>query len=323
MSHDLYLPDDPAGRFREVYEALNAERPWWDDASALRFAAVSATTCPGPAEQVAASIREIAEQIKAAAGWFGPLRSHLRFIVAAILLQYDDDVAAFQDEVQHTRAIFREAGVRRDEIHETIAILILRIQNDRRPIERATVERVRALYEEMKRYHWWFTGPDDLPACALLAGRDETAQRIGERAEGIYQALAGSGFASGDSLQNAANVLAVGESPAEEVAARCAALAAGFRDGGVRIWQSDYDEIAILALLDRSTGEVVEPVLRHRETMTTLRPKPDRSMTFNLACNVTFLEFLRDENLQVIAQAKTLMDMQSIIRARQAAAAAG
>ncbi len=92
MPRNLHLPDDPLSRFRELYDALNAERGWWSDASPLRFAAVSALTCPGDPATVAAAIRRTADEIKAESGWFGALNSQLRFIVAALLVLHEDRV---------------------------------------------------------------------------------------------------------------------------------------------------------------------------------------------------------------------------------------
>ena len=46
MTTTPYLPEDPQARFREIYDALNAERRWWRHASPLRFAAMAALTCP-------------------------------------------------------------------------------------------------------------------------------------------------------------------------------------------------------------------------------------------------------------------------------------
>ena len=41
MTRPIELPDNPSARFREIYDALNAERGFLQDASPLRFAAMS------------------------------------------------------------------------------------------------------------------------------------------------------------------------------------------------------------------------------------------------------------------------------------------
>ncbi|MFQ5411532.1 MAG: DUF4003 family protein [Phycisphaerae bacterium] len=320
MSQEPTLPEDPLGRFREIYDALNAERRWWGDPSTLRFAAVSAITCPGDAASVAAAIRRMGDDIKAESGWFGPLNTNLRFIVGAMLLLHGDSAADFLTEVKRVRELFRDADLRRAGIYETMAILILRIQAEKRPVNVEAVTRFRAIYEEMKHHHWWLTGPDDFPACAILTGQQAEPVQIGRDIEAIYQALRDQDFSRGDPLQTAANILYLSRLSPEEIALRYGGLAAGFKNAGVSIWQSDYDELAILSFLDHPPGRIVEHVLRHREVMESLKPKPDRSLTFNLAASTTFLELVRlDADLKTVTDAKALLDMQAIINAQQAA----
>ncbi|MCP4247200.1 MAG: DUF4003 family protein [bacterium] len=323
MAPPPYLPENPLDRFRDVYAALNAERGWFGDASSLRFAAISALTIPGGPTEVAAAIRDMAGRIKAESGWFGQLSTQLRFVVAAMLVVHGDDARGFLTEVKRIRELFREFDLRRGGIYETMAILVLRIQAERKPIARATIGRFKDLYEEMKRHHWWLTGPDDFPACAILTGQPESPSQIGWAIERIYQALRAERFSAGDALQTAANILFLSRLDPTLVARRYHGLAMGFRANNVRIWQSDYDELAILAFLNHPTQRVTERVLHYREIMADLRPRPDRSMTFNLAASIAFLDLVRlDENLKAITDAKAMMDMQAIINAQQAAAAA-
>ncbi len=318
-----YLPDNPLARFEDLYEALNADRRWWRDASSLRFAAVAALTCPGSPTTVATAIRRISKNIAAESGMFGRLDSGLRFIVASMMLAHGDTARGFLSAVKRARKLFREAGLRRAGVFETMAILILRMQAKQAPITEKTIRRFKALYEEMKRHHWWLTGPDDFPACAILTGQEESPVRIGETIEGFYQALGSHGFSKGDPLQTAANILYLSQLDARKAARRYRDLADGFRGNKVAIWQSDYDELAILTFLDHPASRIVEHVLRNREAMKAIRPQPDRSLTFNLAASITFLELVRvDRNLQTITNVKALLDMQAIISAQQAAAAA-
>ncbi len=323
MSQTPHLPADPLNRFRDLYDVLNAERGWFGDPSSLRFAAMTAVTCQGSPTEVASAIRSMAEEIKRLSGWFGELNSSLRFIVSAILVLNRDSASDFLAEVERGRELFRQASLRRGGIYETMAILILRLQNDRGPITADAVVRFKAIYEEMKRHHWWLTGPDDFPACAILVGQEASPGEIGAAIERIYQALNETGFSTGDPLQTAANLLYLSRLDPDVAAERYFELANGFRQSGVAIWQSDYDELAILTFLNHPPYRVVERVLEHRKAMEELKPKPDRSLTFNLAASIAFLELVQlDENHESITDAKALMDMQSIINAQQAAAAA-
>lgn len=320
----LVLPADPLSRFVTIYKTLNADSGWFsNNASSLRFAAMTAAVSPGEPRDLSREIRQIADDIKDQSGWFGELNSSLRFIVSAMLYANGDGAAEFLDEVKRVRTMFRSAGLRRGGIYEMMAILILRIRNDLEPIEPNTINRFQAIYEEMKRHHWWLTGPDDFPACAILVGQPESPGEMGEHIEQIYQSLNSAGLTSGDQLQTAANLLYLARLGPIETAERFRDLAIGFRQNGVSIWRSDYDELAILTFLDHHPDSIIERVLSHRVEMKNLRPKPDRSLTFNLAAGITFLELVKlDNEMKEISDAKALMDMQAVINAQQAAAAA-
>ncbi len=323
MPTDVYLPADPMARFVGIYGALNADRGWGSDASCLRFAAMSAVTCRGEPNEVATAIRNTADKIKERSGWFGELTSSLRFIVSTMLVQNGDTPAGFLTEVERVKAMLREVGLRRGGIYETMAILILRVTAELEPVSIEAVRRFAALYEQMKRYHWWLTGPDDFPACAVLVGRDGSPEQIGSTIEQIFQALCDCGCGKGDPLQTAANLLYLADLEPLVAAGRFRDLADSFRSRGVSIWQSDYDELAILTFLDQPVEQIVAHVLDRRRDMEALRPAPGRSMTFNLAASIAFLELVQcDRDLKTITDSKALLDMQAIIAAQQAAAAA-
>jgi len=314
------LPDQPLARFKEVYDALYEQRGWFEDPSILRFAAIAAVTSKGDAGTVARELRAIADNLKEQSGWFGELNSNLRFIVAAMLLSYDDRAADFLAEVERVREMFREIKLRRGSSYEVMAILILRIGAGKQPISLTTVKRFQSLYEEMKRHHWWLTGPEDFPACAILANQEGAPRAIGERVEAIYQAL-NREFSAGDPLQTAANILYLAPGQPAQIAQRYGQLANGFREKKVSIWQSDYDELAILTFLAHRPAHIVSTVLRYREDIAAFRPTPNRSMTFNLAASVAFLDMVRqDIDLKSISDARALMNVQAIIQAQQAAA---
>lgn len=319
---NLEIPENPTQRFVEIYSELNQRRRWHQGASALRFAALSAIVVPESPKAVADKLLQQAEALAKESGWFGELNSELRFIVGAILIAHNDSAEAFLVEAKRVHSLFRAESLRNGGIYETMAILLLRVQVELQPIKIESIQRFKELYNEMKRHHWWLTGPEDFPACAILTHQELSAAEIGIKIEEIFQALRIVGFSSGDPLQTAANMLYLAKRPAQQLAAQFRDLAGAFKSRGVSLYQSDYDELAILCLLEHDTDEIVQCTLRHRITMASLRPKPDRSMTFSLAASVTFLEMLRaDIDAGTISNAKALMDMQNVIQAQQAAAA--
>ncbi len=323
MQADMKLPGDPLPRFIKIYEELNKAKGFFGDASSLRFAAITAISCKGDASEVSKKIRVTGDEIKELSGWFGELRSPLRFIVSGILVLNGDSAADFINEVKRVNDMFREANLRRGGIYETMAILLLRINESQKPVKWDTIIRFKEIYEQMKKHHWWLTGPDDFPACAVLTGLNESPYKICNTVEKIYQTLLKKSFSSGDPLQTAANLLYLSNLNPDEAASRYHRLSTVFRRKGVSIWQSDYDELAILSFLEHSAESIVDLVLKHRERMKRLRPKPDKSITFNLASGIAFLELVQlDKNHEIITGTKALINMQNIINAQQAAAAA-
>ncbi|MCA8941330.1 MAG: DUF4003 family protein [Planctomycetes bacterium] len=315
-----HLPPDPFARFLEIYDALNADRSFFQNAASFRFAAIAAATTEGDGATTARAIRRMNDEIDREVGTFGAITKDARLVLAAMLYASGDSVRGFYDQVARVRRMFREHGMRRAGSYETMATWILHRQASGRPVEAATVARMRAIYDGMKSHHWWLTGPDDFPACALLTSAKGEPTAICNRIESIYQALRQEGFSSGDPLQTAANVLHfVGLSP-HETARRYARLADEFRRAGIRMWQSDYDELAILCFLEHDATTIVPRVVDRRAQMERLHPKPDHVQTFNLACSVVFLELVQvDRALHHITDAKALTDIQAVVAAQQAA----
>jgi hypothetical protein len=318
-----YLSIDPLERFRAIYQALDISRSWFRNPTHLRFAALTAITCPGEPADVASAIEKMANDIKEQSGWFGELNSPLRFIISAMLVMSQDTAKDFLAENKRVHELFRAAKLRNGGIYETMAILIMRMHYNKAPILPVFIDKFSQIYNEMKKHHWWLTGPDDFPACAILVGQPESPQEIGAKIEAIYQELTKQGFSSGDPLQTAANILYLAHLDPLLLAVRYRQLANGFRENGVSIWQADYDELAILTFLDHPAELIVKRTVEYRHEVEKLTPKPDHVLSFNLAADLTFLDLVRlNKKLQQITEVKSLLDMQGIINA-QAAAMAG
>jgi hypothetical protein len=105
--------------------------------------------------------------------------------------------------------------------------------------------------------------------------------------------------------------------------ARFEALWHEFRARGLRMLASDYDEIALLAFAPGTPSAIASRVLEHRASITALRPKPDRNTSFSLACGTAFLELVgSDRALRRLSRIQATVQIQSVLRARQAAATA-
>ena len=285
----------------------------------LRRSALTLVTTPGRPDELVAELRAIADELERRAGWFGELRSQLRFVIAALLLRGGITPAEFEADTEALRAGLREAKLRRGHIYEVIASLVLQLRSDHAPA--TVVPRFAEIYAMMKSYHWWLTGPDDFPACALLALSADSTQAIGQRVEWFYTALRQAGFSLGDKLQLVSHILYFNHREPQSIVASFAEIYAAFTQAGLWMGSSDYDEVALLTFLDEPPARIVEVVLAHREQMAKLKPKPARDATFSLACSTAFLELVRSSE-QDLTDVMALVETQAIIAAEQAAAAA-
>lgn len=315
---------DPLERFFALEAAFDADRGLLGDHVPLRLVAANLVLCPGEPHEIAAEVRRLTEQLSARLPMFSHIIAPIRLLIAAVLLQRDDQVEPLLAEVERVRAIMRELGMRRMEVYEVVAILALRIRSGLAPIRREQVERLRDIYAEMKRHHWLLTGPEDYPACAFLSDQPRSVADIGARANAIYEGLRERArLWRGDPLQTASNMLALSPLEPGELVDRFVTLASGFDEAGVRIRQGEYDEVAVLCFLAQPARLIVETVVDYATQIRERLRWANRSTAFGLAGNLAFVRLLgNDPQLGALADAKTLLDMQTIIAARQAAAAA-
>lgn len=321
----LATPADPLTRFTEIHAALASERRWYSDHAPLRLAAVCLITTPGDAAELAAATRRHNAALGAQFGWLNAIDPAARMLIAAQMVKHDDDPAEFVAEVERVRTMFRAVDLRRGGIYEVLAVLVLRRVLGETAIDMPHIQRFRDIYEAMKRHDWWLTGPEDFPACAMLLARPEDPASIGAGTDAIYRALhERAKLWRGDPLQTAAHVLYLADAEPEELADRFALLLAGFRgEADQHIGQRQYDELAILCFLAWPIERIVATVLATRDQLRATQSWIGKAGALNLAASLAFVRITADDGaLGPLADAKLLLDMQTIIAARHAAIAA-
>lgn len=286
------LPD-VYDRFLAIYQALGAERDVWNDAVWLRFAAYAAVLRSGTPAAIAHAIRTGGEGLRTHASWFDALSSPIRFMMAGILIQSGGNVRGFCDALERTRRGFDDVGLRHRDGYDVISAAIIHLMHRGRPLSLLQMESIKAIHSEMKKLHWWLTGPEDVPACVLLSFRQEDAHVLAAEAEAIYQRLSAHEFMKGDRLQTAANLLvltgqttAVATKRFDDLAIACTAL-------DMPMLADDYEALALLTLLDRDPATVARRCHAIRERLANLEPPLHGTVAFALASDLTFLDLAR------------------------------
>jgi len=317
-----YLPDDPLERFCELYAAVFAEKRWFEDAGALRYAALSLASTAGRPGEIARRMRAAAEGLKERAGWFGALRSDVRFLVAASLVREGLDAGEFCDAVERGNALFKEQRLTpgKTSAYSALAMLILMADSERGAVEPEQVARMRAIYDLMRGEHAFLTGRDDYPAAALLVCSGAPLEEIARRVEEAYSGLLRRGFSRGNPLQLATHVLFFNPCDDREALDRFRRLFDELRAQGLHMHAGDYADVALLSFLPQPAGDVARRVLADRRRIRELRPKADPEQSFDLACGTVFLHFVRrDAASKPIDDVRALMHVHALLQAQQAA----
>lgn len=292
---DHLISSDPFTRFLAIQDALIARGDWRDDATWQRFAALTGTLCPLEPAETARLIAAAAQVLRERSGWYSDLSTSQRFVVAAVLVADGIDPLRFLHELDADHGIFRDLEVRHGGHYETLAILILRHLDQGRPLARWRVERLKLLYEGLKGYHWWLTGPDDLPACACLTAVPGDPDRVAAVVDQHYRQLHHRGFARGNHLLIASSLLALGGREPGDAVERFAAIAESLGRAEASVWHQDYEAIAMLAMLDQEPDLVAS---RHREVLTrfaALQPPLAGQAAINLAAHLVAIDLLRSD----------------------------
>jgi hypothetical protein len=309
---------DQVERYLEVFEGLRRRKRWSTGINVLRFAAL--TLAASDVADSGADLEATAKVLAKEAGGFSPLGSAMRHAVAAILIRRGLDPVATVHRVKETLGLFKEFKLSRSGAHPVLAALILVLDAGGAIPSRETVARVKGILDRWNEDHWFLTGVDDYPMAAMHATRDVSVEQLGVEVEEIYQLLCKAKFSSGEQLQLASHLLAFSDHGPREATLRFARTAKALKQAKQRVWQSRYDEVALLVLSGGHVDEVVPKVLAYRDRLRAVKPKPTADLAFSIAAGVVLAEEAeRMRGLEDAATAANLRAVQAIIEAQQAA----
>jgi hypothetical protein len=272
---------DVAERYLHVFESLRSRKRWTTDVTVLRLAALTlmATEVRDPWE----SLHAAAETLRSRSSWFGPLRSPIRYAIAAMILRRGLDPARTHDAVVETMQRMRAHGLRSSSVRALLAALLVVLHHGDGRVPDRDLDRMARILERWKRDHWFLTGTDDLPMAALHAVRQAGIEEGAVRVEGIYQALRRHGLSRGNPLQLASHILSLGRESPAALAGRFDRIRSALRERGERVGTSRYDEVAILTLTSRRPTELARRIRRDVDALRAARPRPTRELAFSLA----------------------------------------
>ena len=312
---------DPVKPYLEMLEALRRRKRWYTETTMLRFAALTMATLDAPDR--AESLERTAQELRGAAGWFSPLRSDLRYVVAALVLRRGVQAKQVHRAVEAALKGFRKRRLPRGVTRNLLAALLLVLHQDGGAVPAALLDRTAAILKRWKKDHFWLTGADDLPSAALHATGDRSPESIAMDVERVYQGLRGHGFGAGNALQFVSQLAAFDPRGVDEAMLRIRRVADALRKAGVRVSTSRYDEVALLALTGDEPARVVRTTLAYRDRLREARPRPSKEMALSLAAGLMLAgDTSRPGRLRKARDLAALQSVMAVLAARQAAAAA-
>jgi hypothetical protein len=309
---------EPVTVYLDTFEKLRRQKRWTTNTMVLRFAALTLASLDladphGDLETTATTLRK-------GAGWFGPLNSEIRYVVAAMILRKGRPAKSVHAEVKRTRTAFRKHRLPRSGIPATMASLILVLEEEGRSVRVETLARMERIYRSWKADHRWITGADDLPMAALHAVRDESVESLSTHVEVAYRRLRDAGFSRGNQLQFVSHVLALDPRGVDEAVGRFRRIATALKNNSERTGTSRYDEMAILALTSADPASVVRTMLSYRDRLRKARRRPSAVIAFSLAAGMAMAEDAeRGAKLGDVRDLAALQQVQAILAAQQAA----
>ena len=321
LTEEERQPAQLVARFESLYDALSEDSSWEGKEIGARYAAVTLLGCEGAPDALAGAVREMDAGICQAMSWFKRAHPYVRAVLAATLVKFDVSCDDFFKFHEHATEAAGQAKLSYKGHFALLASLVLRTHAERSELTVADMERMRELFNQMKVHHWWLTGADDLPPCAMLMRLSGSGKEIETRAESMYGALkAKKSFSPGNALQRASHLLTLSALAPEEAGDRAEAIVEALESSGVHVNKTEYDEVALLAALDASPEVIGARVAECVELVPNARVR-DEVRHVDVAASVALLSLDSAGSGEAGVDLKILLDVQTAAGNQQAATA--
>lgn len=246
--------------------------------------------------------------IKKNEGWTSPLRSHLLHSAAAFMVLKEEGVESSLKLVNQNQQALNDVGFWKTSYTYLAALLM------KKPEE---AERIRALYEEMKKHHKFLTSNEDIPYAALLSSREGSIEERAATMNMYYKDLREHGFSMGNDLQWLSQIMTF-ESPDydPEIVGKVLAIQHYFKDEKIKIKYAQYPTLGFLAITGIGGNALSEIVSNIRELESNKIFRWYKDMAFSTAVQQTMADNMGARDIAEMAFSTSL---EALMQAQQAA----
>ncbi len=243
----------------------------------------------------------LSNKIRKTGSIFSPLRT-IYFPMTGLLMTKEGDPNELLEKLLISYETLRSAGLRSSAYTYIAAFLV---EDSMRP------ERIKEIFEEMKRYHRFLTSYEDYPAAVIMAKRPESAVELVDSSEMYYRFLNEKGFWKGNDLQFLANMLVMDGMFRDQSAEAVLQAKRELEIHGLKVKAMHYPAIGIIAL----SGKIEETVQIAQELIDMKIFKWSKEMAITVAAIFASQAYI-DSSAGLTAA------VQAMIQAQQAAMAA-
>jgi hypothetical protein len=165
---------DPVARYLATFDRLRARKRWSTETATFRFVALAMGAAGTDIDYD--HLEQVATGLRKRARWTSPLKSQIRYVVAAMIVRRGLSPQDVHARVFETRDAFKAPRLPSRGTGPTLAALLLALRAEGRAVPARQVERLASIYRRWRKDHFWLTSANDLPAAALHAGRDEASR---------------------------------------------------------------------------------------------------------------------------------------------------
>lgn len=233
--------------FQENFEILRKSSGKWVD---KQLVMMTAAQCAAKGKRINESdFKHVIDKVKKSSSAFSPLRT-VAFSISGLIYtktnHYDDEIDILHRNYQELKNIgFRTS------LHTYMAATLVEKDTD--------VNKLKSIYDEMKKYHPFLTSSDDYTAAVIIAKQPERVSDLVERAERYYNALNEKGLSKGNDLQLLANMLVMNGDYSQELTRNVIQTKEAFEKNHYKIRKIHYPSLGIIAL-SNGTNKAVKLV---------------------------------------------------------------
>ncbi|MTI66966.1 MAG: DUF4003 domain-containing protein [Firmicutes bacterium] len=260
---------------------------------------------------------DVSKYIKNNVGMFSYLRSHQKYIIAAMLItKHENPKTKFHDFIKYQDKLI-EGGFKKGSYTAIAALALMTTNSEYKTIEKR-VDKALEIYKGMKSNHFFLTSQNDYPLAVLLSQFNKSTEILMEDVEKFYTKLSNSNFKKGNDLQLLSHILMLSKEDAvDRLVNKCNEIYERLTNRKIKLKKSCYPQVGLIAIINSDLNEEIDSI---EKLVTRLnsdkRFKYMKTINLIISTSLVTKNKVKDKNLIETGLSTTI---ETIIQAQNAA----